>query len=310
MRNRLTGTQVATRVNEFLVANGAAVRLGDAGLPAGQIRAFAFSGYDVGKTVPTVVLRSEDFGRVFRLLSDDIPVTMKFAITNRVFPEGRTSYNVLAEIPGTDLADEVVMLGAHLDSWHSATGATDNAIGCAVMMEAIRVIEALGVRPRRTIRLGLWSGEEQGLLGSRAYVSSQFGSADTPTAAFNRLEAYLNLDTGTGRVRGAVVYGPPSAAAIVGHYLAQFEERGVYGATSTMSRLGGTDSGSFTMAGLPGINFLQDPIEYLSETWHTNLDTYERILEEDAQTSAMAIASTAYHLAMRDERLPRATPSR
>ncbi len=151
-------------------ANGALVRVNDAGREHGQIRAFNNRTFDVNKAVPTVVMRNEDYGRITRLLADGRPVTLEFNIVNRVYPEGKTSYNTIAEIPGTDKADEVIMLGGHLDSWHAATGATDNAIGCAIMMEAARILKTLGVRPRRTIRVALWSGEEQGLLGSQAYV--------------------------------------------------------------------------------------------------------------------------------------------
>jgi Zn-dependent M28 family amino/carboxypeptidase len=198
------------------------------------------------------------------------------------------------------------MLGAHLDSWHSATGATDNAIGCAVMMEAARILKAVGARPRRTIRVALWSGEEQGLLGSQAYVRQHFGTFENPKPELQGFGGYLNIDSGTGRARGASVFGPPEAAGIVRRILADFEDLGVVGAIATRSRrLGGTDSTSFNQAGLPGIGFGQDPIEYGTATWHTNLDTYERIVEEDAKASAIVIAATVYELAARDTLLPR-----
>ena len=189
---RLTNNQVATKVNDFLVSNGALVRINDAGREHGQIRAFNYSGYDPTKTVPTVVLRNEDYGRIARILADGTPVSLKFNIVNRTFPEGKTSYNTVAEIAGSDKKDEVVMLGGHLDSWHSATGATDNAIGCAVMMEAARILKAIGVQPRRTIRVALWSGEEQGLLGSKAYVAQHFGTAENPKPEFEKFNGYFN----------------------------------------------------------------------------------------------------------------------
>src|SRR4029079_19024247 len=174
------------------------------------------------------------------------------------------------------------MLGGHLDSWHVATGATDNAVGSAVMMEAARILKALGVQPRRTIRVALWSGEEQGLLGSLAYVEQHFGTVENPKPEFSKLSAYLNVDTGTGKVRGASVFGPPEAAAILRQALAPFKDLGVAGATATESRAtGGTDSTSFNHAGLPGIGFGQDPIEYNSHTHHTTMDFYERILAYD-----------------------------
>jgi len=198
------------------------------------------------------------------------------------------------------------MLGGHLDSWHAATGATDNGIGCSIMMEAARLIIATGVKPRRTIRVALWSGEEEGLLGSLAYVKQHFGTAETPMPEWFKLDAYLNIDSGTGRTRGAGVFGPPEAAAVLRPVLAQFTDWGVAGAASTNSRaVGGTDSTSFNNAGLPGIGMSQDPIEYGSMTHHTNLDTYERIIPEDVKQDAAIIAAELWHLAMRDEMLPR-----
>ena len=306
---RLTAAQVADRVNTFLLTNGAAVRVNDAGREHGQIRAFSFSGYDASKTVPTIVLRNEDYGRITRLVTGGTSVTLEFTIVNRDYPAGRTSYNAIAEIPGTDKAGEVIMLGGHLDSWHSATGATDNAIGCAVMMEAARILSAIGVKPRRTIRVALWGGEEQGLIGSKAYVNEHFGTAENPKPAFAALGGYLNVDAGTGRIRGATVFGPASAAGVLAQYFKPFEDLGVVGATVTTSRAtGGSDHTSFNAAGLPGITLGQDGIEYNSHTWHTNLDTVERIVEDDAKRSAVIVASVVYHLAMRDELLPRFAP--
>ena len=302
----LSAAQVATAVNDFLVANGAAVRVNDAGREHGQIRAFNFNGYDPSKTVPTVVLRNEDYGRVSRLMADGTPVTLEFTIQNKEFPAGKTTYNAIAEIPGTDKADEVVMLGGHLDSWHSATGATDNAIGVATMMEAARILQALGVKPRRTIRVAAWAGEEQGLLGSKAYVEQHFGTAENPKPEFAKFNGYFNIDGGTGQFHLASVFGPASAGDVLTEIFKPFGDIGIYGATTTTSRNpGGTDSTSFNAAGLPGIGLNQDGIEYNSHTWHTNLDTLERIVEADVKRSAIAIASAVYHLAMRDEMLPR-----
>jgi carboxypeptidase Q len=304
--SRLTAAQVAEKLDAFLLSARVPVKILDAGREHGQIRAFANRTYDPDKAVPTVVMRNEDYGRIARILADSTPVELEFEITNRLYPEGRTSYNTIAEIPGTDRKQEVIMLGAHLDSWHAATGATDNAIGCAVMMEAARILKATGVRPRRTIRVALWSGEEQGLLGSQAYVREHFGTFEEPKPEFHTFGGYFNIDSGTGRARGATVFGPPAAASILRQVLAPFEDLGLVGAAATRSRrVGGTDSTSFNRAGLPGIGIGQDPIEYQTDTWHTNLDTYERIIEEDAKASAITIASAVYHLAMRDELLPR-----
>ena len=303
----MTARQIDEQVDAFLVANGAKVRINDAAREHGQIIAFNNRTYDVAKAVPTVVMRNEDYGRISRILADGTPVELEFNIVNKVYPEGKTAYNTISEIPGTDKKEEVVMLGGHLDSWQSATGATDNAIGCATMMEAARILKALGVAPRRTIRVALWSGEEEGILGSQAYVKEHFGSFENPKQPeYSKLVAYLNIDSGTGRARGAGVFGPPEAAAIVRRALKPFEDLGVMGASATTSRtIAGTDSTAFNNAGLPGIGFSQDPIEYNTHTHHTNLDNYERIIEDDVKASAIAIAATLYQLAMRDEMLPR-----
>jgi len=296
------------QLDRLLIESGALIRVNDAGMDHGEIRAFNNRTFDVTKALPTVVMRNEDYGRISRILADGTPVELEFNIVNRVYPEGKTSYNVVAELPGTDKKDEVVMLGGHLDSWHAATGATDNAIGCATMMEALRILKAIGVKPRRTIRVALWGGEEQGLLGSQAYVKEHFGSFENPKPEFNKLVAYFNIDSGTGRARGAGVFGPPDAATVVREALAPFADLGVAGAVASKSRaLGGSDNTSFSQAGLPGIGMGQDPIEYFLVTWHTNLDTYERIIEDDAKTSATVIAAAVYQLAMRDEMLPRFT---
>lgn len=306
--SKLTARQIDEQVNAFLTSSGALIRVNDAGREHRQIRAFNNRTFDATKALPTVVMSNEDYGRISRILADGTPVELEFNIANRWYPEGKTAYNTVAEIPGTDKKDEVVMLGGHLDSWHAATGATDNAIGCAVMMEAARILKSIGVKPRRTIRVALWSGEEEGLLGSQAYVKQHFGTFEEPKPEYNKLVAYFNIDAGTGRARGASVFGPPEAAAVVRAALAPFEDIGVMGAIATQGRaLGGTDSTSFSQAGLAGIGMNQDPIEYFTATWHTNLDTYERIIEDDARKSAMAIAAAVYVLAMREEPLPRFT---
>ena len=302
----LTNRQIDEQVAAFLKDSGALVQVNDAGREFRQIRAFNNRTFDVDKVAPTVVMSNEDFGRITRLLNDGTDVVLEFNIVNHVYPEGATSYNTIGEIRGTDKADEVIMLGGHLDSWHAATGATDNAIGCAIMMEAARILKTLGVKPRRTIRVALWSGEEQGLLGSQAYVKQHFGSFEEPKPGYEKFGGYFNIDSGTGRVRGAAVFGPPDTANILRDILAPFKSDGVVGAVATRSRrLGGSDNTSFNQAGLPGIGMGQDPIEYNSNTWHTNLDTYERILEDDVKKDAMVVAWSVYQLAMRDELLPR-----
>jgi hypothetical protein len=302
----LTNRQIDEQVDAFLKANGALIRVNDAGREFRQIRAFNNRTFDLSKALPTIVMSNEDYGRITRILADGTAVTLEFDVVNRVYPEGTTSFNTVAEIPGTDKADEVIMLGGHLDSWHAATGATDNAIGCAIMMEALRILKTLGVKPRRTIRVALWSGEEEGLLGSQAYVKQHFGAFENPKPGYEKFGGYFNIDSGTGRVRGASVFGPPEAANIMRKILEPFKDDGVAGAVASRSRnLGGSDNTSFSQAGLPGIGMGQDPIEYQSNTWHTNLDTYERILEGDVRLNAVTVAWCVYQLAMRDDLLPR-----
>ncbi|MBK9216301.1 MAG: M20/M25/M40 family metallo-hydrolase [Chloracidobacterium sp.] len=304
--NALSGREIDAALDAFLIENGAALRVNDAGREHGQIRAFNNRTFDITKAPPTVVMRNEDFGRVTRLLASEQPVRLEFDIRNRLVPDGVTSYNTIGEIAGTDKKDEVIMLGGHLDSWHSATGATDNAIGSAIMLEAARILKAVGVKPRRTVRIALWGGEEQGLLGSQAYVKRHFGSAEAPGPDYGKFGGYFNIDSGTGRARGMTVFGPPEAATILRDALNGFEEYGFMGVVSTKNRgLGGTDHTSFNNGGLPGIGVMQDPIEYGSHTWHTNLDTYERIIEDDVKKSAVIVATAVYALAMRDEMLPR-----
>ncbi len=308
--NRLTAAQVGEKLDAMLLAGGAVMRVNDAARGEGIIVAQQHRAYDPSKTVPTVILRNDDYGRIERLMGDGEDVKLEFNIVNHVYPEGKTSYNAVAEIPGTDKADEIVMLGGHLDSWHSATGATDNAIGSSIMMEAARLIQALGLKPRRTIRVALWSGEEEGLLGSLAYVKQHFGTVEDPKPEFAKLDCYFNVDTGTGRIRGAGVFGPPEAAAVLRPVMMQFAEWGVAGVSNTNSRqTGGTDSTSFNHAGLPGVGMSQDPIEYNSMTHHTNLDTYERIIPDDVQKAATIVAAAVWHVANRDQMMPRFSKS-
>ena len=302
----LTGVQIGEQLDKFLLDNNVLVRVNESQLDRGAVRAFNNRAFDVTKVVPTVVMRNEDYGRISRLLANGTSVKLEFDIQTRTIPSGVTSYNMIGEIWGSDKKDEVVMLGGHLDSWHSATGATDNAVGCATMMEAARILKAIGVKPRRTIRVACWGGEEQGLLGSQAYVKQHFGSAENPTAEFSKFNGYFNIDSGTGRARGFSIFGPPEAATVLRDALAPFADLGFAGVLPSKSRsLGGTDSTSFNQAGLPGIGTQQDPIEYFNVTWHTNLDTYERIIESDVKTSAVIFAAAVYTLAMRDEMLPR-----
>ncbi len=303
---QLTRQEVSRQVDQFLVDNGALVRINDAGRAHGVIIAQQNATYDWTRAVPTLVMRNEDYGRISRILADGTSVTLRVNIQNKEYPDGTTAYNAIGEIPGTDKKDEVVMLGGHYDSWHDATGATDNGIGSSMMLEAVRILAALHVKPRRTIRVALWSGEEEGLLGSLAYVQQHFGSFESPKPEFAKLDAYFNIDSGTGKPRGAGVFGPAGAADMVREAMMQFEDWGFMGVLASDSRrTGGTDSTSFNNAGLPGIGLTQDPFDYGSFTHHTNLDTYERIYEEDVREGAVEIASAVYALAMADEMVPR-----
>lgn len=302
----LTPLQIRDQLDKFLLDNKVLVRINESQLDRGLVRAFNNATFDVTKVVPTVVMRTEDFGRIFRLIKRNTPVNLEFDLRSRIDPAGATSYNVVGEVWGSDKKDEVIMLGGHLDSWHSATGATDNAVGCATMMEAARILKAIGVKPRRTIRVACWSGEEQGLLGSQAYVKQHFGSFESPKPGFEKFGGYFNIDSGTGRARGLSIFGPPEAATVLREALAPFADLGFAGVQASRGRnLGGTDSTSFNQAGLPGIGTTQDPIEYFAGTWHTNIDTYERIIESDVKASAIIFAAAVYTLAMRDELLPR-----
>ena len=251
------------------------------------------------------MIPNEDYGRMCRVLADGQEIEAEIEILNTIYSDP-ISLNAIAEMPGTDKEGQVVMMGGHVDSWHAGLGATDNATGAAVMMEAVRILQKLGAKPRRTIRIALWGGEEQGLLGSRAYVRDHFGNFESPGEEFSALAAYVNLDAGTGRVRGASVFGPPEAAAVLRQLLQPFADLGVVGANSIQNRnSSNTDSRSFNLAGLPGIRLSQDPIEYETDTWHTNLDTHERVLEGDLKQCAIVVASLVYHLAIRDDMLPR-----
>jgi carboxypeptidase Q len=217
--------------------------------------------------------------------------------------------NTIAEIKGTDpeLADQIVMLGGHLDSWHTGTGATDNASGSIVMMEVMRILKALDVKPRRTIRVALWDGEEQGLFGSARYVSDMFGTVENGAvvkkADYENFSAYYNIDNGSGQVRGIYLQENEQLRELFRTWLTPFAEWNAN--TVSFSNTGGTDHQSFDRIGLPGFQFIQDPLEYSTLTHHSNMDTYERLVEEDLKRTAIIVATFVYHTAMMDERLPR-----
>lgn len=293
----LTRRQWNERIDAFLVEAQALVRIDDARRPYGAIAARANRTYDTSKAVASVVLRNEDYGRIVRLLDDKRLVRMRFDIENASNADGRIAYNVVGDITGTEKPDELVILGAHLDSWQMATGAADNAVGCAIMMEVGRLIEALHLRPHRTIRIVLWSGEEEGLLGSQAYVADHFGTFESPRAGFDRVVAYMNIDGGSGRIRGANIFGPPEAAAFLNAMLNPVAQLGVEGVIPhSVRHLGSTDATTFSRAGITSIGLAQDPLTY-PIAWHSDLDTYERIDQEQAEQAVIVTASLALALA-------------
>ena len=306
----LTLAEITGQVNKFLIANGALAKVTDSGRAYGILIQQSTAGYNENPdspNLPTLVMGNEDYGRIYRTSTiDHLPVVLKLNIKNEFYPAGRTVYNVVGELPGTDKADEVVMAGGHFDSWNPATGATDNAAGGAVAVEALRLIQTMKLPHRRTIRVALWSGEEEGLYGSIAYVAQHFGSAENPKPEWFKLDAYLNLDDGTGKPRAASVFGPPEAAAMVQTAMSNFKDWGFYSVNPTVGRqTGGTDSTSFNNAGLPGVGYSQDPFDYNTYTHHTSFDTYERIYEPDMREAAVEEALTLFSLSNTDAMVPR-----
>jgi hypothetical protein len=252
-----------------------------------------------------VVVAVEQYGRIWRTLEKKIPVTLTMDIDNKFFDGDQNGFNITGEIPGTDKADEIVMLGAHFDSWHTGTGATDNAAGSAVMMEAMRLLKTSGVKLRRTVRIGLWGGEEEGLLGSKEYVKAHF--ADPATMQLKpehaKLAGYFNVDNGTGLIRGIYLQGNEAVAPIFEQWMEPFKNLGM--TTLTIRNTGGTDHLSYDAVGLPGFQFVQDEVEYNSRTHHSNMDVYERIQPNDMMRNAVIVAAFVYNTANREERLPR-----
>ncbi|HKF03894.1 MAG TPA: M20/M25/M40 family metallo-hydrolase [Candidatus Sulfotelmatobacter sp.] len=275
-------------------------------------------------TVPQLTMASEHWNRIARLLDQKKEVSLELNVANTFYDDDSMQYDTIAEIPGTDKKDEVVMLGAHLDSWHAGTGATDNGAGSVVMMEAVRILKALDIKPRRTIRIGLWSGEEEGLLGSQGYVEKHFGSRPPmddpnmkgmPTLLRReagpvtvkpeqaKVAAYFNVDNGTGRIRGVYLQENAAVAPIFEAWMKPFKDLGM--TTLTMRNTGGTDHLSFDAVGIPGFQFIQDPIEYETRTHHSNMDVYDRLQAEDLKQISVIVASFVYDAAMRDQMLPR-----
>jgi hypothetical protein len=330
---RYSREEIAQRIafqktlNQFLMDEKAAAvidpsRSGEAGLVFVQGGGSYEPGNPAG--VPSLVMAIEHYGRLSRLLDRKLPVELEVEVRNQFYDNDPNAYNTVAEIPGTDKKDEVVMLGAHLDSWHAGTGATDNAAGSAITMEAIRILTALGVKPRRTVRVALWSGEEEGLLGSHAYVKEHFGSHGAPTDPKElampewlrkddtpvnlkldqaKVSAYFNVDNGTGKIRGVYLQENEAVLPVFNSWMQPFTDLGM--TTLTMRNTGGTDHESFDAVGIPGFQFIQDPVEYMTRTHHSNEDVYERIQRDDMMQAAVVLAGYVYDAAMRDTMLPR-----
>jgi len=275
-------------------------------------------------TVPSITVAVEQWDRIARLLAQKKDVELELNVVNKFYDDDNKQYNTIAEIPGTDKKDEIVMVGAHLDSWHAGTGATDNGAGSVVMMEAMRILKALDFKPRRTIRIGLWSGEEQGLLGSQSYVQQHFGSRPPmdepdmkgmPTLLRReagpvtvkpeqaKVSAYFNVDNGTGKIRGIYLQENAAVEPVFEAWMLPFHDLGMN--TITMRNTGGTDHLSFDAVGIPGFQFIQDPIEYETRTHHSNMDVYDRLQPDDLKQAAVIVATFVYNTAMRDPMLPR-----
>lgn len=254
---------------------------------------------------PAIAITPEQYNRVFRLVDKGLDPVIEVEVRTTLHRDDLDSLNVIAEIPGGSKADEIVMLGGHLDSTAAALGATDNAAGCAVMMEAVRILQKLDLELDRTVRIALWGGEEQGLLGSKAYVKEHFGDPETMTltARHEKLSGYFNVDNGTGRIRGVYLQGNDMVRPIFNDWLRPFHDLGAK--TLSIRDTGGTDHLSFNAVGLPGFQFIQDPAEYSTRTHHSNMDAYDRVQPADLMQAAAIVASFVYHAANRPEKLPR-----
>jgi len=329
----MQAARVASKKLQFIMDEGAAASLeiaskGDGGnifvsaasvpQPVDNPLQQRVNAYDANapKIIPQVVMAPEHYNRLVRMVKKNVKVRLEMDM-GVAFTKADSCFNVIAEIPGTDLKDEIVMVGAHYDSWHGGTGATDNATGSAVCMEAMRIITALDLKPRRTIRIGLWTGEEQGLLGSRTHVAKHYGEREAAgimalmggggtvktKPGHEKFSVYFNNDNGTGKVRGIYMQGNEATRPIFRAWLAPFADLGA--TTVTSSNTTGTDHLAFDGVGLPGFQFIQDPIEYSSRTHHSTMDVYDRVQADDVKQAATIMAAFAYNAAMRDEMFPR-----
>jgi hypothetical protein len=302
------GNELRRELHDFLRSEGAVGilvtdRRGDGGTVFGEAAGWWQAKY--APPLPTIALTPEHYNRIARLVRKNVPVKIEFEIRAETSQTDVEAANVVAEIRGAAKPDEVVMVGAHLDSWHGGTGATDNAAGCAVALEVMRILKTLNLKLDRTVRIALWSGEEQGLFGSREYVKAHFGDLDTMKVApeHDRLSAYFNLDNGGGKIRGVYLQENDAARPVFERWFAPFRDLGVN--TIAIRNTGGTDHLSFDALGLPGFQFIQDPLEYGSRTHHSNMDVYDRIQAGDLMQASAVMAAVIYHAANRPEKMPR-----
>lgn len=309
MMEMMARAQLQLAVAKFVKDEGAAVMLEPGRGRDGTLYVQSGGSNLVGaeKPMPAVVVLTEQYNRIVRILQKDIPVSLEIEIQANFSENDTKGYNVIAEIPGTDkkLKDELVMLGGHFDSWHSGTGATDDGAGCAVAMEAVRILKALGAKPKRTIRLALWDAEEQGLVGSREYVKNHFfdRAKKEKKPEYDKLSTYFNFDNGSGKIRGIYTQGNLALVRIFEEWLKPFHDLGA--TTVTVRNTGGTDHLSFDAVGLPGFQFIQDELDYDTRTHHTNMDVYDHTSPGDLMQAATIMAAFVYNAAMRPEKLPR-----
>ena len=294
---------------EFLKSEGAVAVLQCDGGSFGLVRGFSRPGSNNDRwsrekdlaSLPIIAVAPEQYNRMYRIVNWDIPVTLEVEVRNRIGESVEKACNVIGEIPGTDLKNEIVIVGAHFDSWHQAQGASDNASGCAVALEAVRILKAIGVQPRRTIRVAFWSGEEQGLHGSREYVLAHFGDPRTGTKPdYEKFSVYFNQDYGAGAFRGINLQGNERVRRIFTSWMEPFRDLGM--TVATIQSVGSTDHVPFDNAGLPGFQFLQDRVGIGG---HSNMDVFDTLVPEDLKKNAVIMASFAYHAAMMDQKIPR-----
>ncbi len=306
--NREAMRALRNKINEFMIAEGALLTVSQsARLGGGTVFGSAAGSRDVKDPLPppAVSLSGEQYNRIARLIEKKVPISLEFDIRNTFYEKEQDSFNVIAEIPGSSKADEVVMLGGHLDSEPFGTGATDNASGVAISMEAFRILKTLNVKMARTVRLALWSGEEQGLLGSAAYVAKHFADPEKMELKpeHEKISAYYNLDNGAGKIRGIYLQGNDMLRPVFEAWLAPFKDLGAN--TVTIRTTGSTDHASFDAVGIPGFQFMQDALDYFSRTHHSNMDTFDRLQAGDMMQASAVMASFVYHTANREELLPR-----